>query len=1141
MGSFILNFSPDRLITAANIVDNVLYFTDNENEPKRINLEVFREADHSNGTTSVYGRQFLERDITVIRPHPQAVINSNLSSEIDVPIDATEPLVITGGAMVLNDFVKLNGSAIPAGTPFTKRGFYYYESATLPTLSTVIASGIEVESSINGGFAFSEEIVVGDNKKFYYVAYAKTQVGFTIYGELISFKSNALTTDFPTVETSGHEKITNLSYKLKGKVTDPGGSQVIETGFYYYYLDLLSGSAVPSTLVGDNGNPISSGYKKISASYDPVTGEFIANIHSEPLSIMYYQAYAINTDSGQDEGLVKSQILSGGEGPRIKLEECTMYRTKAIVRARVTVTNGTLSKRGFYLSKTSNNAFTMIAQHSTNSNIYKVEDSSLNVNNQTGTFEIDTSTVSGLTLQDGDTLYVMAFADNGIENQTGVLPLNIRDASLDPPSITTSGVQVVDNSGNSRLRCSGVNNSADYTGMSVQKLGFYITRTTSGVSLGSDQAAKTTEMIRRFNATPQTATEVISVNFGLNIIPDTNNTDPGNYIVSFDGDNVVPLEAGYDYHVMAVGFNGTALGHGNVATTPTKTDADAPPFYTKQVSDHGLTSGKFHGLVEEVTDPTLKQNLDDAGFTWAVTESGLKINHVSISSGDLTSLNSFITNGTGDGRFSVIKAGLANNDIYYVQAYVTPAGGSKVYATFDDDDTNNGDGIVKFKTLNPGPDLPKLRCFLGSTGRTTQKVYGSLTNDGGSNYSLFGLDPVFYYCKKSLVTGSTDNARKANIITLVGSNAKSADKGKISADYDFEEAAYSNGAGDEVFALLGGSQEYVLNDTSVPLTQNTDYYVFMVTTTSNGATASETYGGLGAGKAISNLASFKTDAATATAPAFGPVQVKSIGHDLAWASVYAITDGGNRDWQGIKHGFYYIKKSDLVSNYDPNNGLTAASTIVANANKAFVETRNPPGSGGYMGALKITDLDVDTEYYIIAAAENAAGIGYSGTATLFRTGGALIPDQINFHTPNSLTFNSQGAATGSYSYVEISVSPSASTVNYRSSFMFNSGVSVANSIFVNLRDQGNGKLRFYFSLPQNLSNRNRSAIFRFTHSSNFSISKEITINQTAGVYGGGDNFDDPFGDFYEDDFGDIAEDNDDGFGGGFNDKFDITL
>ena len=83
MGSFILNFDEDRLITGANIVDNVLYFTDNHTEPKRINLDVFKAADHSNGTTSVYGRQFLERDITVIRPHPQAVINSKLSSEIN--------------------------------------------------------------------------------------------------------------------------------------------------------------------------------------------------------------------------------------------------------------------------------------------------------------------------------------------------------------------------------------------------------------------------------------------------------------------------------------------------------------------------------------------------------------------------------------------------------------------------------------------------------------------------------------------------------------------------------------------------------------------------------------------------------------------------------------------------------------------------------------------------------------------------------------------------------------------------------------------------------------------------------------------------------------------------------------------------
>jgi len=83
MASKILNFSPNRLITGINIVDNMLFYTDGENEPKKINIEKFRgtattgefkdiPVDHSSGTTHIYNRVFEERDITVIKDHPSA-------------------------------------------------------------------------------------------------------------------------------------------------------------------------------------------------------------------------------------------------------------------------------------------------------------------------------------------------------------------------------------------------------------------------------------------------------------------------------------------------------------------------------------------------------------------------------------------------------------------------------------------------------------------------------------------------------------------------------------------------------------------------------------------------------------------------------------------------------------------------------------------------------------------------------------------------------------------------------------------------------------------------------------------------------------------------------------------------------------
>lgn len=87
MPSKILNFSKDRLITGINIIDGMLFFTDNKTEPKKINIEKFKGNDpdvvvnHSSGTTKIYGRTFEERDITVIKEHPISALSTSLSSE----------------------------------------------------------------------------------------------------------------------------------------------------------------------------------------------------------------------------------------------------------------------------------------------------------------------------------------------------------------------------------------------------------------------------------------------------------------------------------------------------------------------------------------------------------------------------------------------------------------------------------------------------------------------------------------------------------------------------------------------------------------------------------------------------------------------------------------------------------------------------------------------------------------------------------------------------------------------------------------------------------------------------------------------------------------------------------------------------
>ena len=71
----VLNFSGDYLITGVNILEGLLYWTDDLNEPKVINIDTFKagSAQGSNVLsvhTQVYGRNFVEKDTTVITETP---------------------------------------------------------------------------------------------------------------------------------------------------------------------------------------------------------------------------------------------------------------------------------------------------------------------------------------------------------------------------------------------------------------------------------------------------------------------------------------------------------------------------------------------------------------------------------------------------------------------------------------------------------------------------------------------------------------------------------------------------------------------------------------------------------------------------------------------------------------------------------------------------------------------------------------------------------------------------------------------------------------------------------------------------------------------------------------------------------------
>jgi hypothetical protein len=97
----VLNFSQDYLITGVNIIDEVLYFTDNYNEPRQVDIAYWK-SQTSNFTNTSTGLQ--AGKITVIRKSP---LNAPVFSSLTTA-------TITGPGTESGDqvYIKINGSLV---------------------------------------------------------------------------------------------------------------------------------------------------------------------------------------------------------------------------------------------------------------------------------------------------------------------------------------------------------------------------------------------------------------------------------------------------------------------------------------------------------------------------------------------------------------------------------------------------------------------------------------------------------------------------------------------------------------------------------------------------------------------------------------------------------------------------------------------------------------------------------------------------------------------------------------------------------------------------------------------------------------------------------------------------------------------
>jgi hypothetical protein len=95
----VLNFSKTKLITGVNVIDGLLLFTDDNSEPKKINIEDCKNGSPNFTTHTVFTKydsttyNFSEEDITVIKSFPKYAPNISMANTARVKSDGTPAVV----------------------------------------------------------------------------------------------------------------------------------------------------------------------------------------------------------------------------------------------------------------------------------------------------------------------------------------------------------------------------------------------------------------------------------------------------------------------------------------------------------------------------------------------------------------------------------------------------------------------------------------------------------------------------------------------------------------------------------------------------------------------------------------------------------------------------------------------------------------------------------------------------------------------------------------------------------------------------------------------------------------------------------------------------------------------------------------
>ena len=327
-----LKFDQENMITGVNIIDDLLFWTDNKSEPKVINIKKSIE------NTGMYGHTYFgrpgeevhikEKHITVIkqspknapkieliseRVSPDSKINTGVMRITPSPLPALDP--VHPENIINNPPNTQNESSLWVGT--LSRYNHLHDFSTLK-IGDIFDT--QIETDINGDSGFELNWTVGDEIVF-------KEFGGQNYDE--------------------HPRLPLKTYSIKAKITDAGKENIeyTDNGLVapYSFSDQPTEIAVNGDFTTLNSNGVKPKHYTWTSgeiSYSPV-GDYIEYEASPWQKVYSYPSQPFGVGITYEGEIVLSNVTSGGVNVYMILEDPSIPGNWFTVAGGMVSTNGT--------------------------------------------------------------------------------------------------------------------------------------------------------------------------------------------------------------------------------------------------------------------------------------------------------------------------------------------------------------------------------------------------------------------------------------------------------------------------------------------------------------------------------------------------------------------------------------------------------------------------------------------------------------------------------------------------------------------------------------------------------------------------------------------------------------------------------